>query len=204
MPANHLTLIAFAAVVLGAPPAPRAADVPARPTRQDAEALKQKIAAMAERRDVSARQPVRTTVSEREVNAYLAYETGDLLPAGVVSPTLSMLGAGRVSGRAVVDLDRVRLARKPTSLLDPVSYLRGKLPVEAVGTVTARNGVAAFQLESASVAGVPVPKIVLQQIVSFYSRSDEDPDGIGLDDQIALPSRIRDIHVERGRAVIVQ
>jgi hypothetical protein len=201
MPANRLSVIVFTALVLGAPPAPRAADVPAR---QEAEALKQKIAAMAERGNLPARQPVRTTVSEREVNAYLAFETGDLLPAGVVSPTVSMLGDGRVSGRAVVDLDRVRLARKPTSLLDPVSYLRGRLPVEAVGTLTARNGGAAFQLESASVAGVPIPKVVLQQIVSYYSRSDEDPDGIDLDDQVALPSRIRDIHIERGRAVIVQ
>jgi hypothetical protein len=201
MPANHLTLIVAAALVAGAPLAPRAADVPAR---READALKQKIAAMAERGNLPARQPVRTTVSEREVNAYLAFETGDLLPTGVMGPTLSMLGDGRVSGRAVVDLDRVRLARKPTSLLDPVSYLRGKLPVEAVGTVTARNGAAALQLESASVAGVPVPKIVLQQIVSYYSRSDEDPDGIDLDDQVALPSRIRDIHIERGRAVIVQ
>ncbi len=38
-------------------------------------------------------------------------------PAGVVSPGITILGPGRVSGRAIVDLDQIREDRKPTSLL---------------------------------------------------------------------------------------
>jgi hypothetical protein len=198
---HRLSRTIAAAFALAATVPLGAADVPAR---RDAEALKQKIAAIAERRASPTREPVRTTVTEREVNAYLAFDGEDLVPTGVVAPTMTILGAGRVAGRATVDLDQVREARKPTSLFDPVSYLRGRLPVEAVGVIVARNGVAAFQLESASVAGIPIPKIVLQQIVSHYSRSDGDPDGISLDDQMALPSRIREIRLERGLAVIIQ
>jgi hypothetical protein len=59
-------------------------------------------------------------------------------------------------------------------------------------------------LDAASVAGVPIPKSVLQQIVSYYSRSTDDPDGIGLDDPVALPAGIREIDVLPGRAVLVQ
>jgi hypothetical protein len=40
--------------------------------------------------------------------------------------------------------------------------------------------------------------------VSYYSRTPEKPAGIGLDDPFALPARIREIHVERGQAIIVQ
>ena len=54
------------------------------------------------------------------------------------------------------------------------------------------------------IAGVPIPKLLLQEIVSHYSRSAERPSGINLDDPVALPARIREIHVERGQAVIVQ
>ena len=52
--------------------------------------------------------------------------------------------------------------------------------------------------------GVPIPKLFLQEIVSYYSRSAEKPAGISLDDPFPLPARIREIQVERGQAIIVQ
>ncbi len=52
--------------------------------------------------------------------------------------------------------------------------------------------------------GSPVPKLILQEIVSYYSRSPERPAGIGLDDAFMLPARIREIQVEVGRAIVVQ
>ena len=59
-------------------------------------------------------------------------------------------------------------------------------------------------LESATISGVPVPKTVLQQVVSYYSRTPEDPDGIGLDDAFELPAQIQEIRVQPGQAVVVQ
>ena len=35
---------------------------------------------------------------------------------------------------------------------------------------------------------MPIPKAVLQEIVSYYSRSPERPDGLSLDDPFALPA----------------
>jgi len=115
-----------------------------------------------------------------------------------------ILGTGRVSGRAVVDLDAVRKQRNSASLLDPASYLTGRLPVTAAGVLTTTNGVGQFALESASVGGVPIPKFLLQEIVSYYSKTADKPAGISLDDPFALPARIREIRVERGQAIIIQ
>jgi hypothetical protein len=173
--------------------------------RSDADLLKQKVATITERGAAPMHQPLRTTVTEREVNAYLVYESADGLPAGVADPSVSIPGNDRVTARAVVDLDAVRRQRNATSLFDPMRYLlRGRLAVKATGVFRAANGVAQFQLESADIAGVPVPKLVLQEIVSYYSRSAAHPSGINLDEPVALPARIREIHVERGQAVIVQ
>ena len=119
-------------------------------------------------------------------------------------PYVAILGSGRVSGRAVVDLDAVRKQKNPTSLLDPMNYLMGKLPVTATGVLKTSNGVGRFELESAAISRVPVPKILLQEIVSYYSRTPENPAGISLDDPFALPARIREIQVQRGQAIIVQ
>jgi len=195
-------LIAVAISVLASLAAVPRADV--RASRRDASLMKQKVATITAHGERSAGQARRTTVTENEVNSYLVYEAGEQLPTGVVDPSVTILGTGRVSGRAVVDLDAVRKQKNPTSLLDPMNYLMGRLPVTAVGVLKTSNGVGHFQLESASVSSVPVPKLLLQEIVSYYSRTPDKPSGIGLDDPFALPARIREIQVERGHAIIVQ
>jgi hypothetical protein len=181
--------------------APRA-DV--RASRRDADLLKQKVATINAHAERPTKQGRRTLVSENELNSYLVYDARAQLPTGVVEPSLTILGTGRVSGRAVVDLDAVRKAKNPTSLLDPMNYLTGRLPVTATGVLRTSNGVGRFALETASVGGVPIPKLILQEIVSYYSRTTENPSGVSLDDPFALPARIREIQVERGQAIIVQ
>jgi hypothetical protein len=192
-------LVVAALVALAATPR---ADV--RASRKDALLLKQKVATIQSHAERGGKQPRRTMVTENELNSYLVYEAKEQLPVGVVDPSLTILGTGRVSGRAVVDLDAVRKQKNPTSLLDPMNYLMGRLPVSATGVLTTSNGVGHFQLESASVSSIPIPKILLQEIVSYYSRTPDKPAGIGLDDPFPLPARIREIQVQRGQAIIVQ
>ena len=175
-----------------------------RSSKRDADLLKQKVATITAFGDRPSKQIRRTSVTESEVNAYLGYDGRSQLPVGVVDPAVSILGTGRLSGRAVVDLDAVRRAKASQSWFDPTNYLTGKLPVTATGRLQTSNGVGRFELESASVGGVPVPKLLLQEIVSHYSRSAQNPSGINLDDPFALPARIREIQVERGQAIIVQ
>ena len=175
-----------------------------RPSKRDAALLKQKVATINDRAAKPSKVARRITVTESEVNSYLVYEARDQIPVGVVDPSITVIGPGRLSGRAVVDLDAVRKQKAPTSLLDPMNYLLGRLAVTAVGTLRTANGVGRFELESSSVGSIPIPKILLQEIVSYYSRSAEKPAGIGLDDPFPLPARIREIQVERGQAIIVQ
>jgi hypothetical protein len=181
--------------------APRA-DI--RTSKKDAALLREKVATITAHGEKTVKQPRKTILTENEVNSYLVYDAKEQLPAGVVDPWLSAVGPGRVSGRAVVDLDAVRKARNATSLLDPMNYLFGRLPVSAVGTLKTSNGVGRFALESASVGSVPIPKMLLQEIISHYSRTKENPSGLSLDEPFQLPARIREIQVERGQAIIVQ
>ena len=66
------------------------------------------------------------------------------------------------------------------------------------------NGVGRLEVESVTVAGVTVPKGVLYEVVRYYSRTPEYPDGMNLDAPFELPSRIREVRVGTGEAVIVQ
>jgi hypothetical protein len=175
-----------------------------RASKRDAALLKQKVATITAHAEKPTKAARRTTVTEDEVNSYLVYEAREQIPVGVVDPSVTIVGPGRLSGRAIVDLDAVRKQKAPTSLLDPMNYLMGRLAVTAAGTLKTSNGVGHFELESASVGSIPIPKILLQEIVSYYSRTPEKPAGISLDDPFALPARIREIQVERGQAIIVQ
>src|SRR5713226_3868357 len=80
-------------------------------SRRDAARLQAKIDRI-NKNAAARRGAVKTSVSEAEVNAYLRYELGDKLPAGVKDPWVSILGDGRVSGRATVDLSEVAKSRK--------------------------------------------------------------------------------------------
>jgi hypothetical protein len=145
-----------------------------------------------------------TPILENELNSYLRYELREEVPAGVTEPIITIVGDGRVIGSAVVDLDAVKQARQSTSWFDPMRLLSGKLPVTASGVLQTQQGTGRFMLESAEISGIPVPKTVLQQVVSYYSRSAQNPSGVNLDDAFELPARIREIRVQPGQAIVVQ
>jgi hypothetical protein len=166
--------------------------------------MRQKVATINRLGERPLKERRRTTVTENEVNAYLALETIPDLPKGVVNPVITILAGGRLSGRAVVDLDAVRKENPPRSLLDPKNLLIGRLPITATGVLTTSNGVGRFALESATVGGLPLPKLLLQEILSHYSKTPDKPEGINLDDPFVLPVRIREIQVTRGQAIVVQ
>jgi hypothetical protein len=145
-----------------------------------------------------------TVVTEDEVNSYLRYSAGDQIPTGVTEPVITIQGQSRVHGRAIVDLDVVRRKNSNGGWFDPRSYLTGRLPVTATGLLDTSNGRGKFTLETATISGVPIPKTLLQELLSYYSRSDDYPNGINMDDPFDLPAEIQRIQVEPGRAIVIQ
>jgi hypothetical protein len=175
-------------------------------SRADSASLKQKIDRIVAGTAVAPRRaaPTRTTVTQREVNAYLRYDLRSQVPVGIDEPVISILGDGRLLGEAVVDLDAVSRANPPKGMFDPMRLLTGRLPVRVQGVLTTSRGMGRFSLESATISGLPVPKSVLQTLVSHYSKSADHPQGVGLDDPFVLPAAIREIQVEPGQAIVVQ
>jgi hypothetical protein len=195
-----------AVVIIAAALVAASAAAQGRLSKQDADRFQTKVSRIVEfgnAKTATTAQERSTAVTDVEVNSYLKFLAGPQIPAGIVDPQLNALGDGRVSGRAEVDLDAVR-KQKQRGLLDPMGYLSGRLPVRAAGRLTTKDGKGQFQLESADLSGVPIPKTVLQELLSYYSRTPENPAGIAMEDPFELPSRIREIRVGSGSATIVQ
>ena len=165
--------------------------------------LASKLAAIVQNGLTEADEPRLTTLTEQEINAYLQFQGRAEMPAGVTDAHLAIEGNGRVAGRAEVDLDQVR-EQSSGEWLDPLSYLSGSLLILGSGVLYTGDGVGRIEIDTVTVAGVSVPRWVLHEVVRHYSRTAEDPDGVDLDDSFELPSRIREIQVGQGEAVIVQ
>jgi hypothetical protein len=173
-------------------------------SREDATRLRLKVEAI-ERNGAAARPAVLVTrVTEREVNAYLAFDAKDQLPVGLTEPRITVLADLSLSGTATIDLDAVRKERQAHGWLDPLTYLGGKVPVALAGRLTSSEGLARFSLDRATIGGLQVPKMLVQELVTFYSRTPDNPRGLNIDDPYPLPARIRQIEIRRGEAVVKQ
>jgi hypothetical protein len=146
----------------------------------------------------------RTPVTEDELNSWFTYRAEPVLPLGVTQPQITIVGEGKVAGQATVDLEAIGKRRATGGTFDPWSYLGGRVPVTINGILHTQDGRGRFEVQSAEVSGVPVPKSVLQDLVSYYSRTPENPRGISLDEAFALPANIDKIEVGQGQAVVVQ
>jgi hypothetical protein len=178
-------------------------------SRQSAEEFAQKIALIQRQADGPA-SPARagarrTRLTEDELNSWFMYRAQPVLPAGVSQPQVTILGEGRLAGQAIIDLDAVAKRRSSSGgAFDPLSLIGGKVPVSVSGILHTRDGMARFEVQRAEMSGVPVPVTVLQEVLTYYSRSDERPQGVRLADVFSLPANIRQIEVGEGQAVVVQ
>ena len=173
-------------------------------TPQLADAFEKKIVLVQANAEQKSSKPRSTAFTQTETNSYLKFKAGDLLPVGLTQPELTIIGGGKVAGRAIVDLDVVRQKQSSGGWFDPTSYLTGKLPVTASGKIITWDGKGRFELERAEVSGVPIPKSFLAQMVNFFTRTADNPKGSSIDDTFELPAAIQRIDVDASRWTVHQ
>lgn len=142
-------------------------------------------------------------ITERSLNGYLRFQGAELIPPAVTDPDIQMEEGGLVTVRANVDLDRLE-QRDDRDLLDPLRYLSGTLPVRVTAIVRSEDGTVSLDFESIHVGAVPVPQTILLELLSHYTKSNQEPDGLDLSSVFSLPRGIRAIRVEENQVVVVQ
>ena len=174
-------------------------------SKEDGDRLQRKIDEIVKNGSAPEPRPKRTPVSESEVNSYLALNVRNKIPSGLTNPEITILGNGALAGRVLMDLDEFNLNRRSQGgLMDPLAYLSGKVPVTARGILRAEDGKGRFQLGSAEIYGVNLPKPLVQEMVSYFSRTPENPKGFDIDAPFELPAKIRQIMINKGEAVVTQ
>ena len=172
-------------------------------TLEDGVRLEDKLVSILSHADTESSEDRLTPLLEPEINAFLRFQGASRLPTGITTTTVRIGAAALVSAEAIVDLDVIRQQHE-RSWLDPLRYLTGRLRVTASGTIRSGGGVARIDIQSVTVAGIPVPVLVLQELVRHFTRTVDHPDGTRLDGPIPLPYRITELQLSPGQAVIVQ
>jgi hypothetical protein len=173
-------------------------------SRQDGDRLQAKIDAMMKNAAASPPKPREFSVPENEANSYLVFNLKEKMPQGLTNPEITMIGDGALAARVLVDMDEVKRRRQSRSLIDPLNYLSGQVPLNARGILRTREGRGQLHLRSADIGGIPLPKPLLQELVSFFSRTPQNPNGFDIDSPFDLPAKIREISVRTGESVVVQ
>jgi hypothetical protein len=138
-------------------------------------------------------------LSEVEVNAYLAERVVEQLPQGVEGLWVRFT-RGRLRGGGRVDLASLR-DRVPGAL---ALLLSGVVPVELTATLQAEGGTGRVDVQRVLLAGVEVPRTLLQQIVTHYSRTASRPGGVRLEDPFDLPYGVKSARIHDGEILIRQ
>ena len=173
-------------------------------SKQEGDQLQRKIEAIEKNGLVSPVPAKKTPVSESELNSYLNFNLREKIPQGLSKPEVNLLDSGGVAGRIYVNIDEFKRQRGTRGFMDPFSYLSGEVPVTARGVLRTRDGKGQFQLGSAEILGVPLPKPILQELVSFFSQTPEQPRGFDLDSPFDLPAKIRELPINQGQAIVIQ
>src|SRR6187399_1643264 len=111
--------------------------------RTDAANMERKLLAILARSELKPAQspaPLRTSFTDREVNAFFKVNAADVVPDGIIDPVITIDEGGRVQARAQVDL-QAALKPKDRSWLDPLAWVpSGRMDVTASGVFQTVNG----------------------------------------------------------------
>jgi hypothetical protein len=174
------------------------------PTRAEGDSMERKLASITERGTLPPEKlspTVKTTFSDRELNAYLMFNGQSRLPVGLREPRVTVPAANRFDGRAVVDLDEVRRSKDYGFL---GLLLQGVHELKISGTFSGSNGKGVVHISAASLDGVSVPQSLVDTLVNHFSKTPDMPGGFQLDKPFDLPSRIRTLQMQSGMVTVVQ
>jgi len=125
-----------------------------------------------------------TVLTEAETNAYFA--AGRVkLPAGVQSLVLHST-PGVITGLTHVDFDRLKQGRNSSNPL--LSMFSGVHDVEVVADARGAGRTGYVQIQSVSLDGIQVPRMVLELFIDKYLKPKYPY--LGMDSQFALPDKI--------------
>ena len=140
--------------------------------RRDADSLDRKlnqVVARGAKPPAKNAKPQRTTITEKEVNAYFEFQGKRLLPVGVTSRVAIADARAWRGGPSSTSTPCAKSKERAGWICWPTCT--GSVEIRAAGKLHTANGAGTFELESASIGGVPISKAFLQESSCLTTRA---------------------------------
>ena len=167
------------------------------------ESLSRKLDDIERRKKAGVRKAATVLVTEAEVNSYLNLHYAPKLPPGVTDLEVR-LDRERIYAKGLVDLERVSVKKKAqaTSSFSLLSFLSGRVPVTLAGRFLNRDGFGTIEWEEITIASLPMPISMLEQMVTSSTKTAKQPAGFDIHAPFRLPYSLSRVRLEPGRALL--
>ena len=142
-------------------------------------------------------------ITESSINSFFHFKGSDFLPSGVRVSECRLLGTDRVLASVTVEFEDV-LTRAPSGLLHALKFLKGRVEISSIFSLSTENRFGQLRLESVRLGSIEIPSSILVNLIRSYTRSDKFPDGFNLGSRFSLPYGLETIRVDTGVVSIVQ
>lgn len=133
----------------------------------------------------------RLTITESEFNAYIAYRIWEENEQVMKTLQLKFFENNKIEGRVFFDLKQ----------LNPPSYLKQEMTILFSGRLRIRQGKGKLELYELYLENRPVQTNLFNAVLYFISKV-QGAEFFGLSDWYELPHGIKNIKLEKGKAVI--
>jgi hypothetical protein len=161
--------------------------------------MDKKIAVLESNAGETSAKPQTTTVTQDELNAYLA-EGGVTIPKGLSKVKIEFQ-PGTVHASSQVDFDQLSEGHGGGNPIFSALF-SGTHDVEADGQASGSGGQGSVTIESVKLDGVPVPKSALQYLIQHYVKPKYP--SAGMTSTFALPEKIETAVVEQAKVELTQ
>ncbi|PYV26283.1 MAG: hypothetical protein DMG24_07425 [Acidobacteria bacterium] len=168
-----------------------------------AQALEEKMRALANPAP-NTTAPLRpVTITEAEANSYLKYRSQELLPPAVHDPEVH-IDSDHVSGVANVDFNELNPQGQTSgdwTTRALTSIFTGRQRVAATSKLETANGQGKVTIERASIGNTTVPQVLVDWLLQNYVQKRYK---IDLSKPFALPDHVTRIELSAGRALLLR
>jgi len=191
-----LTTIMFFGWSTGAVPIHSSADSP----EAAAQRVETVFAELESREKANDRQARTYVLAESDLNAYLASEIRKRERKDVEHLSVKMKDENRFLTSLTVNLDQVDIKTDSMTRKLFRALLRGTQTIEMDGKLTTDKGKGTYEVESATMNGLPLPATLVNEIIAAVGKQQDPP--FDPTEPFELPYKIQSITVSSGKTTI--
>ncbi len=142
------------------------------------------------------------TITEPELNRYLAHQIAAERPPGIKSASVSLGDNNRVAATLLINMDELKSEGESFTLKIARLVMSGEQKVDVAGSLQSNGGKGTFSLERVAINGTALPSFLAAEVARAVGKRQKPP--VDITRPFDLPHNIEKVEISRGQLKIIQ